>query len=724
MKSKIHELLCFNIKAVSKHFLLSITAIFISIISFANTGGPDQFGYIWKDSNEPGGPTYSWFDITQIGNPVTGLGDDNTIGPKPIGGNFQYYWYTVDKVWIGSNGYIGFDGPGNLASPFTASNVHDYITGMMSDLTFLGFNNQARCYYYANADSFCVSWENVPFWNSVSPFYSGSNSFQIILNRADSSITVNIKNQIGFDYGGQVHVQTENNTGGMGLTVYNGLYPPINYTIKYYYPQNPSLRVTDASVQWDQAFGSPGIFLKRNGPVYTLKADIKNQGNDTLPPIQVNGDVLSLTNVVQVANAPLTDSLKPGKDTVMTFANAFNPTGLGTFRFRTKVTGVVGDTLPINDTAVQEIVTIDTTQTMMTLNYNNNFTNFVGSSISWNGGSGGAGMYFKPPVYPARIVASKMIMTSVTTGLYSCFMKIYDDNGPGGGPGTLLDSVGVLSSSVLTSQVTTVPVGSNVVIPSGGVYLLWDMAGLNASIGVDITPPFSYQTYEVFLPFWSEYRDRATQDFMLGLDVKKAFPEDVGVTRFVSPLNNATINSPTQVKVYIKNFGSQPDNNFINVHYKLGLSGNPVSQMYAGPPILPGDSVLFTFTTLLVPPYTNLDNLCAWTSKNTDINLTNDSVCINVNLVGLPEYYFMQHLSVYPNPTNGSINFRLDENMNDIVSIEVRDIVGKVVANLQLENVLAGKENQIDLSNIAPGMYTYTIRGGGKFGSGKFIKEN
>jgi hypothetical protein len=146
--------------------------------------------------------------------------------------------------------------------------------------------------------------------------------------------------------------------------------------------------------------------------------------------------------------------------------------------------------------------------------------------------------------------------------------------------------------------------------------------------------------------------------------------------------------------------------------------------MYTGAPILPGDSVLFTFSTLLVPPYTNLDQLCAWTSKTTDINTINDSVCINLNLVGLPEYYFMQHLSVYPNPTNGAINFRLDEDMNDAVNIVVSDVVGKIVANLQLENVLAGKENQIDLSNIAAGMYTYTIRGGGKFGTGKFIKEN
>src|SRR3989304_9358336 len=103
---------------MKKIILLAFSLTIFFNLSFSNTGGPDAYGYTWIDSNEPGGPTYSWFDISVIGNPVTGLGDDNIIGPKPLGGFFQYYWYQVDKCWIGSNGYLSFGNSGQLASPF------------------------------------------------------------------------------------------------------------------------------------------------------------------------------------------------------------------------------------------------------------------------------------------------------------------------------------------------------------------------------------------------------------------------------------------------------------------------------------------------------------------------------------------------------------------------------------------------------------------------------
>ncbi len=50
-----------------------------------NSGGPDTFGYRWKDSDDPGEPTYSWVDITGTGTEITGLGDDNNVGPLILG---------------------------------------------------------------------------------------------------------------------------------------------------------------------------------------------------------------------------------------------------------------------------------------------------------------------------------------------------------------------------------------------------------------------------------------------------------------------------------------------------------------------------------------------------------------------------------------------------------------------------------------------------------------
>jgi len=59
--------------------LLPLFLLSISFTSFAGTGGPDDYGYVWKDSYESDGPDYGWIDILQYNTAtqVTLLGDDN-----------------------------------------------------------------------------------------------------------------------------------------------------------------------------------------------------------------------------------------------------------------------------------------------------------------------------------------------------------------------------------------------------------------------------------------------------------------------------------------------------------------------------------------------------------------------------------------------------------------------------------------------------------------------
>lgn len=74
-----------------------------------NAGGPDAYGYNWLDSDEPGGPTFDWIDVSGTGAEISsGIDDDNFIGPFSIGFEFPYYDSAYTEFYVSANGYIGF----------------------------------------------------------------------------------------------------------------------------------------------------------------------------------------------------------------------------------------------------------------------------------------------------------------------------------------------------------------------------------------------------------------------------------------------------------------------------------------------------------------------------------------------------------------------------------------------------------------------------------------
>jgi uncharacterized repeat protein (TIGR01451 family) len=58
----------------------------------ASTGGPDAYGYTYKDSFAPGGPVYSFIPTTITATQVFTPGDDDVFtGPIPLNFSFLYY---------------------------------------------------------------------------------------------------------------------------------------------------------------------------------------------------------------------------------------------------------------------------------------------------------------------------------------------------------------------------------------------------------------------------------------------------------------------------------------------------------------------------------------------------------------------------------------------------------------------------------------------------------
>lgn len=505
-----------------------VIALLCLNLNAQTSGGPDLYGYTWKNSNHTvSPPTFSWFDITSIGIPVSGLADDNIVGPF-IATGFQFYWYPITQFWIGSNGYISFAGE-NIASPFPlsvplSSGANDWIAALLSDLNFSGTANPAQCYYFTDTDTICISFINVPFWTNSTSQQTGSNSLQIILNKTDKSITFNYlaTNQGVLTTMDDV-VGIENNTGNIGLSSIIDVLPPDSFTVKFYYPTTVTFAVTDGGVDWNNNEKSAGIFIKSQLDTLTLTTNIKNFGNQALGSFSVKDTVYNSSGSPVTTGTYTVPPLTAGNDTLVTFSNTFIAPTVGTYRYNTAVTGITGDMVPSNNRKQQEIIAVNTALTTMTLDYSDGIPD--GGGLGWNGGNGGIAVYIAPPFYPAKVTSSRFYISANAIPAVGFHAMIYDDDGLNGAAGTLLDSVYVSPTVISTGVYTTVATASNnIVIDSGGVYVLWLMDANGINIARDITLPISRRTYEVISGGWAEYRDLQTEDFLMGINIQKSAP--------------------------------------------------------------------------------------------------------------------------------------------------------------------------------------------------------
>jgi hypothetical protein len=510
---------------MKKALFLWLTLCSLIVFSQTTSGGPDNFGYTYKNSLHPSGPSFQWFDITQIGIIINGLTDDNFVGPYTISG-FPYYSGTPTNLYIGSNGYISFD-PVNIASsnaqfpqiPLNTGSNH-FIAALLTDFTFSGTGNAGSCFFYNQGDTICVTFDKVPFWVNNTNQYAGDNSFQVLLNKRDSSITFNYLKQGGTPdptyISNFVTIGIENNSGNDGLQYFRGTtFPSDSFSIKFEYP-TVAQAVIDLSVEYIDNIGNNAIFLPLNG-TFSPTALIKNVGNqDVKSSITVTTVIRDPAGITAYNAIQNIDSLKSGNDSLKTF-RSFNPNLTGRYSAQTYVTRITGDFAITNDTSEFLILVVDTTLSPATLDY----TDGVGGlGIGWAGGNGGCGLYIEPPYYPARIVAANFFITAIGTPSVGFHSIILDDNGRQAGQGTTLDSTFVNGNTISVGVYNRVPLATPVVINSGGVYLYWLMDGPAVNLSRSFTRPVSRQTFEVIFGSWSEYRDKLTEDFLMNIEIE------------------------------------------------------------------------------------------------------------------------------------------------------------------------------------------------------------
>ncbi|MEM9481041.1 MAG: choice-of-anchor Q domain-containing protein [Verrucomicrobiota bacterium] len=200
----------------------------------AATGGPDGYGYTFKDSQEIDGPVFQWLDISSTGAVVISQGDDtsstsgtNGIGaPVELGFPLTYHGATYDELVPTSNGYLSSDPSENglddtndstiPAKPDIGSGARFYV--FHDDLTLNPANGKVYYEYldisphpHSDCGVSVFSWVNLRFvGGSALPL-----NFQVLI--FDNGDILYQYDTSGLSFGTSVTVGLQNSAADDGL---------------------------------------------------------------------------------------------------------------------------------------------------------------------------------------------------------------------------------------------------------------------------------------------------------------------------------------------------------------------------------------------------------------------------------------------------------------------------------------------------------------------------
>jgi hypothetical protein len=140
-----------------------------------------------------------------------------------------------------------------------------------------------------------------------------------------------------------------------------------------------------------------------------------------------------------------------------------------------------------------------------------------------------------------------------------------------------------------------------------------------------------------FASTWYPYYDGIAFD---NIRVQDPFPDDVGVTAFISPVSSVELTASEVVSVEITNFGTNTQTS-IPVKYQVD-GGTIVSETWTGT-LEAGETTIYSFSAT----YDMFDDgdysFCAWTSLAGDDDSSNDTLCETIKnlspIVGTNAYY-------------------------------------------------------------------------------------
>ncbi len=709
--------------------LLTLLAIMLSfqIASAQTSGGPDAFGYTWRDSNDPNGPTFDWVDITTNGTLVTGLTDDNATPFITMDGMvFRYYWSDITKLIIGSNGWIGFSPTSNIAHcfptiPFAGGSADHFLAPMMTDLLISQPGFDAEVYYYHDQpnERYIVSYIEAPWWNVNSPGYLGSNTFQVILSSQDSSITyqyldvdqVNLNDQVGCLQ--DLIVGIENVTGDIGLQVYQEIVPADDYAIKFYYPDPVTFSIQDAGPQWNQNVENKGQFMLAQSD-FNLQTGIFNFGNaDITSEIEVTGTLANLSNTNVYTGVDTLPNLSAGGTSTVVFSDPANLSA-GQYYYQTQTVNS-DDINPGNNNSITEINAVDMSQGNFMLSYATQ--NVPLTSVLWQGGDGGAGVYLKPPSYPVTLDSVAVYILDAG-GAQNFRIEVYDDDLGSNIPGTNIATEIVSGTSFVPNTWVNVPLTNPIELTSGGVFIGWiHIVNSTVGLGTEQVGPISRQSFEYIGGNWAVYRENDNTELLINgyfttecgsftvntesIQQTSCFGAsdgsiDVTVTGGTAPY---TYNWDNAIGAVEDPTGLTSGVHVLTVTDSAGcttgtsVTMNQPNQITGSEIITPatqGNNGAIDFTPAGgTPPFTyswsngfTTEDITGIGVGTYTVTVTDSEGCTGsfdydvTDQVGIHEYDQVS-LEVYPNPNAG--NFTVDGDFTDNGFFEVTDVTGRLV---------------------------------------------
>jgi hypothetical protein len=193
-----------------------------------NQGGPDAFGYRWKDSNESDGPVYDWVEIATIGTRLDITADDQSVAVAlPFA--FPFYGTSYTTASISANGNIHFSADttdfGNRAIP--SGRLPNAMMAIFWDDLSPQVSGGVYSYYDAAHSRFIVQYDSVPHFTST----PGRYTFEAILY-STGRIVYQYQSVSGTVNSATVGIENTNGTDGLQV-VNNAAYVVNNLAISF-----------------------------------------------------------------------------------------------------------------------------------------------------------------------------------------------------------------------------------------------------------------------------------------------------------------------------------------------------------------------------------------------------------------------------------------------------------------------------------------------------------